>query len=63
MENFLFFLYYQDTLNQIRLKIQNPFHLEFYKFLLIYLFKHLDNHATFQFHHKVTFETLSDHIN
>ena len=54
MENSLFFLlYYQGILNQPQRNIQYHYHLEYFISLVIYPYKDQDDHATFQFHHKV----------
>ena len=63
MENSLFFLlYHHDTSNQLQRNIQYHYHLVYLITLLTNSFKDQDDHATFQFHHKVITETLNDHI-
>ena len=64
MENSLFsLLYYLDISNQILKNNQFRYRPVYLISLLTNSYKDLDDHATSRFHHKVTFETSSDHIN
>ena len=64
MGNSLFsLLYYRDISNPSQQNILYHYHRVYLKFVLIYSNKDPDDHATSRFQQKVTFETLSDHIN
>ena len=60
MNNFFFrkewkslrFLYYQDISIQLQRINQYHYHQEFLKYLLIYSYEDLDDHASSQFYHK-----------
>ena len=63
MENTWFFLlYYQDILDRLQEDNQNHYHLVYLKFHPVNSNTYQDDHATSRLHHKVTFETLNDHI-
>ena len=54
MENTLFFLLcYQGNLNHFQQNTEYHYHLEYLLSFPIYSLKDLDDHATFQFRHKV----------